>query len=431
MKLKTKFLLLSLLIHTVFIFLIVELYAQNQTLFLIGEGLILLSIGFTIWLYRSIARPFDIISLGIESLRDKDFSSKLNKVGHQEIDKLISVYNMMMGQLREERLLQVEKSSFLEKLIQASPTGIIILDFDGKVESLNSSAVELTRFQLNDVKGKDLHNIPGKLAEELGSLEIGESRIVNLSGMQSYKCQKSSFVDKGFTRAFITIEELTKEIYARERNAYERVIKMMSHEVNNSIGAINSILNSCLNYKEQLIKDDREDYQNALQVSIDRNRNLSALMSNFARVIRIPEPVKQPADLIQMLKSVQVLMEPEARKKEIAWIWSLEVTSLDLMIDYQQMEQVLINVMKNAIEAVDFKGEIEIKASSNPKYVSISNTGSDIPKDALEQIFSPFFSTKKNGQGIGLMLTREILLNHGFKFSLRSKDGWTEFRLEL
>ena len=93
-------------------------------------------------------------------------------------------------------------------------------------------------------------------------------------------------------------------------------------------------------------------------------------------------------------------MEPEARKKEIAWIWSLEVTSLDLMIDYQQMEQVLINIIKNAIEAVDVKGEIEIKASSNPQRVSISNTGPDIPMDVVEQIFSPFFSTKKNGQGI-------------------------------
>jgi len=431
MKLKTKFLLFSLLIHAVLVYLLTELYGQNRTLFLIGEGLVLLSLGFTIWLYRSISRPFDIISSGIESLKDKDFSSKLNRVGHKEIDELISVYNMMIDQLREERLLQVEKSSFLGKLIQASPTGIIILDFEEKIESLNPSAVELTSFQLNDVKGKDLHNIPGKLAEDLSSLEIGESRIVNLSGMQSYKCQKSSFVDKGFTRAFITIEELTKEIYAREKNAYERVIKMMSHEVNNSIGAINSILNSCLNYKEQLIEDDREDYQNGLQVSIERNRNLSALISNFARVIRIPEPVKQPADLIQMLRSVQVLMEPEARKKEIAWIWSLEVTSLDLMIDYQQMEQALINIMKNAIEAAEFKGEIEIKASSNPKYVSISNTGPDIPKDVAEQIFSPFFSTKKNGQGIGLMLTREILINHGFKFSLQSKGGWTEFRVEL
>jgi len=431
MKLKTKFLLFSLLIHAVFVYLLIELYHQNRTLFLIGEGLVLLSIGFTIWLYRSISHPFDIISSGIESLKDKDFSSKLNRVGHQEMDELISVYNMMIDQLREERLLQVEKSSFLGKLIQASPTGIIILDFDGNVESLNPSAVELSCFQLNDVKGKNLRSIPGKLAEELSSLEIGESRIVNLSGMQSYKCQKSSFVDKGFTRAFITIEELTKEIYAREKNAYERVIKMMSHEVNNSIGAINSILNSCLNYKEQLVEDDREDYQNALQVSIERNRNLSVLMSNFARVIRIPEPVKQPADLIQMLRSVQVLMEPEARKKEIEWIWLLEETSLDTVIDYQQMEQVLINIMKNAIEAVDVKGEIEIKASSNPKYVSISNTGPGISKEIAEQIFSPFFSTKKNGQGIGLMLTREILINHGFKFSLQSKDGKTEFRVEL
>ena len=93
MKLKAKFLLFSLLIHAVFVYLLTELYAQNRTLFLIGEGLVLLSLGFTIWLYRSISRPFDIISSGIESLKDKDFSSKLNNVGYQALEELISVSN--------------------------------------------------------------------------------------------------------------------------------------------------------------------------------------------------------------------------------------------------------------------------------------------------------------------------------------------------
>jgi len=429
MKLKTKFLLFSLVLHAILIFILICIRDQNQDLFLVGEVLLLGSLAFSVWMYRSIGKPFDIISAGIESLKDKDFSSKLIRVGNNEMDELISVYNLMIDQLREERLQQIEKSSFLEKLIQASSTGIIILDYDDKIDVLNPAALELMGLYLSDVKGKEISALSGKLAEELALLEVNQSKVINLNGMQSFKCHRSTFIDKGFARTFFMIEELTREIYVREKAAYERVVKMMSHEVNNSIGAINSILNSCLNYQQQLDENDREDYKNALQVSIERNKNLNGLMSNFARVVKVPEPVKQEFDLVQVLRSVQTLMEPESRKKKLNWQWEAGQDQLIVQADCQQIEQVLINIVKNAIEAAPAKGiiKIVIKADS----LSVLNTGPAIPKEISQQLFSPFFSTKKNGQGIGLMLAREILMNHDYKFSLTSKDGWTAFKLDL
>ena len=427
MKLKTRFLLFSCVLHGILIFILTRIQVRDQQLFLITEALFLTSLAFSVWMYRAIGKPFDIISSAIESLNDKDFSSKLNKAGHEEMDELIAVYNLMIDQLRQERLQQVEKSSFLEKLIQASPTGIIILDFDDKIEALNPAAIALTGLDATEVKGLKIEAIPGKLAEELSILEVNVPQFVNLNGIQSFKCQKSTFIDKGFTRTFYTIEELTKEIYIREKAAYERVVKIMSHEVNNSIGAINSILNSCLNYQQQLDEDDREDYRNALQISIERNKNLSALTSNFARVIKVPEPVKQELDLIQVLKSVQILMEPEARKKELQWQWESDCYNLIVWADAQQMEQLFINIVKNAIEAATARGIIKVIIKANS--VSILNTGLPIAKEVSQQLFSPFFSTKKNGQGIGLMLTREILMNHEFPFSLESRDGWTSFKI--
>ncbi|WP_207429768.1 PAS domain-containing sensor histidine kinase [Pedobacter sp. SYSU D00535] len=429
MKLKTKFILFSIVLHALLIAVVWMIYSHSRDLFLIGEALLLISLLCSIWMYRAISKPFGIISAGIESLKDRDFSSKLKLVGHQEMDELISVYNMMMDRLREERLQQLEKHSFLEKLIEASPTGILILDFDSKVSSLNPAAVQLMGIDLLDVRGRKLEDIPGALMKELALLDTHVAKIITLNGMQSFKCQRSSFIDRGFARTFYTIEELSKEIYAREKAAYERVVKMMSHEVNNSIGAINSILNSCLNYQEQLDKDDRDDYQNALQISIDRNKNLSSLMSNFARVIKIPEPVRQQVDLLRLLKSAATLMEPEASKKELEWQWETQLDQVLRLADGQQLEQVFINILKNAIEASPIKGLIRISAAEDS--VSVSNTGPGIPPEISSQLFSPFFSTKKNGQGIGLMLTREILTNHGYRFSLESKNRWTEFRIDL
>ncbi|MFD2161304.1 sensor histidine kinase [Paradesertivirga mongoliensis] len=428
MKLKTKFLLFSLVIHAVFIYLAVGLYAENRNSFFIAEALIMISLITSFWLYRSISRPFDIISSGIESLKDKDFSSKLNTVGHQEMDELISVYNLMIDQLRSERLQQIEKSSFLEKLIEASPSGIIILDFKGHITSVNPVAAQIIGQQQN-VSGKRLEDLEGKLSQEIVSLELNASRVINLNGIKSYKCHKAIFIDKGYQRAFITIEELTREIYLKEKNAYEKVIKMMSHEVNNSIGAINSILNSCLNYKDQLVDDDRNDYANALSVSIKRNTNLSDVMSNFSKVIKVPEPTKLETDLVSLLRSVQILMEPAAKIKDVEWVWELESGEFYFAVDYQQMEQVFINIFKNAIEAVENAGKVSVNVSSGAGIITISNTGSGISKEVSDQLFSPFFSTKKNGQGIGLMLTREILYNHNLRFSLESDAHWTEFKI--
>jgi len=430
MKLKTKVLLSAIVINGIFIYLLTDLYSVNRNAFLVGEALLFVSMIFSYWVYKSINQTFDTISSGIETLKDKDFSAKLNSIGHPEMDELIYVYNLMIDQLRHERLLQVEKSSFLERLIEASPSGIIIFDFNGCIATANSAALEMLSLSKNDF-GKSLNQLSGRLAEELVALEINDPKVVNLNGLKSYKCHKATFSDLGYSRTFITIEELTREIYIKEKNAYEKVIKMMSHEVNNSIGAINSILNSCLNYKSQLNDEDQEDYETALNVSISRNNSLSNLMSNFARVIRVPEPTKHPVELTSLLRSVVLLMEPEARKKEVLWLWETDSLAFETFADYQQLEQVFINILKNAIEAVNLSGTIRIQLLASSKTISIANTGPGIPNEISHMLFTPFFSTTKNGQGIGLMLTREILYNHDFKFSLQSSGEWTEFKINL
>ena len=431
MKLKTKVLLVVVAVHAVFIYLLIKLYTADRTTFFIGEAVLFISFLLSYWLYQSISRTFDTISSGIETLKDKDFSARLSEIGHPETDELIHVYNLMIQQLRHERLLQAEKSSFLGKLIEASPSGIIIFDFDGLISAINPAAASIFDMKPDEVLRKSLGQIGGRLAEELTMLEVNEAKVINLDGIKSYKCHSATFTDLGYSRAFITIEELTSEIYLKEKNAYEKVIKMMSHEVNNSIGAINSMLNSCLNYKYQLNEEDQEDYMAALNTSINRNHGLSELMSNFARVVRVPEPIKHTIELVSLLRSVVLLMEAGAKKKQLNWLWDLDVLVFESFADAQQLEQVFINILKNAIEAADQLGTIRIKTLFAEQMISISNTGPGISNEVSRQLFSPFFSTTKNGQGIGLMLTREILYNHNFKFSLQTIGEWTEFKIVI
>ena len=207
----------------------------------------------------------------------------------------------------------------------------------------------------------------------------------------------------------------------------------MSHEINNSIGAINSILNSVLNYSDQLTEGDRIDYEDALKVAISRNQQLNSFMTNFANVIRIPLPVKEQCDLNDIVKSVAAFMRVECEKKSIAMTIKLEEKPIALELDFQQMEQVLVNIIKNSIEAINYNGEISLITQCNShNYLIIRDNGKGISASNQKNLFAPFFSTKKDGQGIGLTLIREILLNHGFSdFSLTSKDGCTEFRIDF
>jgi len=374
-------------------------------------------------------KPLNLISAGIESLQDKDFNTKFVTVGQFEMDQLIHVYNRIIDELRKERIYKQEQHYFLDKLIEASPSGIIVLDLDEKITSMNPSAEKMLGSKL---VGKALNEIKGTIAETLKKLNKNASEIVKLNGIKTYKCHKSHFLDKGFHHYFILIEELTEEIIKTEKKSYEKLIRMMSHEVNNSTGAINSILNTALSFKEQL-GNDKDDYQNALQVAIERNARLSEFMSDFAKVVRIPAPMKETVDLHKIVESVHSLMNYEREKRKIEWIWEIEDHPLTIKADVQQMEHVLVNIIKNAIEAIEDNGTITIITETSPKKrLIIRDNGKGIPANIQQQLFAPFFSTKKNGQGIGLTLIREILMNHEFQFSLASRGrGFTEFLIEF
>lgn len=221
------------------------------------------------------------------------------------------------------------------------------------------------------------------------------------------------------------MEELTEELRRTERAAYEKIIRMMSHEINNSIGASNSLLQSCLNYKGQLKEEDRPDFETALLVAMSRNQHLNSFMKSYADVIRLPRPELRPCDVKQLLEDIAVLMRAESRERAIAWNWDAEEAPDPVPMDKNQMEQVFVNVLKNAIEAIGADGTITIRMGRRPGrgFVAIEDTGRGISAEVKANLFTPFFSTKENGRGIGLTMVREILTQHGFQFSLESEPG--------
>jgi len=392
--------------------------------------LIIISALIAIRLYFQLIQPLQLLMQGIDAIQDRDFNVKFIKTGQYEMDQLIVVYNHMIDELRTERTKQEQQHFFLEKLIYTSPTGILILDFEEKIHQANPKALQLLNLDQHSIAGKYLSDLPHPVLQQIQNLKPGESRTTTLHGVTTYKLQKSQFIDRGFPRHFVMIEELTEEILAAEKKAYGKVIRMMAHEVNNTIGPVNSILQSASNAKDLWAQEKYLPIQNALQTAFDRNQNLNLFMRNFAEVVRLPEPTMKNIDLNSIVWSVGNLMEPRAAEKEIRFQYELSKESYFILADAMQMEQVLINIVKNAIEAIEGEGSISFKTNPDTNELSITDSGQGIPAEAADQLFSPFFSTKKDGQGIGLTVIREILLNHGFDFSLETiSPGRTVFTI--
>ena len=458
MKIRIKFFLLLLPIHLGALALSFFLFREKWVPFILAEAAIIASFLLCLSVFRGLSEPLELLLSGIDAIKDRDFNVKFIPTGKRETDRLIGVYNEMIDRLREERTLQEQQHFFLDKLIHTSPTGIIILDYDGCITELNPKARELLKLPPEaGVLGKPLADIAHPVARAAAAVPSGQAQTVNIQGLETYKCLKAEFIDRGFARPFIMVEELTAEILRAEKNAYGKVIRMMAQEVNNTIGAINSILQATLGFGDQLPASVREEFRQGQQVCIDRNSRLNRFMRNFADIVRLPPPQRERYSLNRLLEDVVRLMGAHAARKGIRLSLDLPEPPLYASIDVQQMEQVLLNGVKNAIEAAPAPppspqweeggshraspgspasadpprpGGAVIVLSASSGCIAIRDNGPGIPPELEAQLFSPFFTTKKDGQGVGLTLSREILLNHGFGFSLRTgEDGWTEFRI--
>ena len=429
MRISLNFILYFVGIHVIMIFLSLNLLPEHPLRFIGAELAIVLSLIFSFRLFRGYLRPLNLIARGIESMKDQDFTTKFVPIGQKNVDQLIEVYNQMMERLRQERVLNQEQNLFLQALIEASPVGVIILDFDGFITNCNPEAVNLPGFGGDEVIAKRLGEIPGALGIALEQVPVGSSEIIRVSGIHMYKCQKAQFIDRGAKRQFLIVEELTEDILESEKNAYGKVIRMMSHEVNNSTGAINSILHT---FEKTLKQQNLPDHLEALQVAITRNEHLGQFMKNFAEVIRLPEPQKKKEDIHQLLIQVYTLFAVEAKSRQIQWQWDLDTQDFIHSIDRNQIEQVLVNLVKNAFESMESHGHLCISTRVSERCLIIQDDGPGISPELQGKLFTPFFSTKTQGQGIGLTLVREILLNHGCKFSLTTPEpGCTQFRIEF
>ena len=398
MKLKHYFLLLAVGIVLLASVALFATFRSHPTLFYVTEGFVVLILFYLWYFYRKTIRPYDTLIGGMELVRELDLTTRLAPSGQHETDIIVRTFNDLLGRLRSEHLRLEEQYTFLNLLIDASPMGVIQCDLDGNTTSMNPAAREM---------------LSPSIEEAIHALPLGETTTVRIpGGPQLFRISHLSFPDRGFQHPFFLIESLTSEIRLAEKAAYERVIRMIAHEVNNSVAGIIGSLTG----------DEAE-----------RLTALSSFVSRFAEVVKIPQPQLQLCDLSEEVEACRPFLENMCTQAHVHIDFHLTDEAVPVHLDTVLFQQVLINIVKNAVESIGTTQGLVTLEVTTPATLTITDNGHGIPPAIAKNLFTPFFSTKPQGQGLGLLLIRDILTSHHCTFNLLTdpEDHLTRFTIQF
>lgn len=406
MKLKYYFYLLAACIVLIASVAFFGTYHSYPMLFYVTEGFVVMLLFYLWYFYRKTIRPYDTLIGGIELIRELDLTTRLAPSGQHETDIIVRTFNDLLNRLRSEHLRLEEQYTFLNLLVEASPMGVIQCDLSGTITSMNPAAREM---------------LSPSIEKAIQTLSLGDTTTVRTPGEpQLFRISHLSFPDRGFQHPFFLIESLTSEIRRAEKAAYERVIRMIAHEVNNSVAGIVSLVQNA-DFKTHSWTDASE-----------RLNALSAFVTRFAEVVKIPQPQLQLCDLSEEVDACRPFLENMCTSAHVQIEFFLTDEAIPVNLDTVLFQQVLINIVKNAVESINGKqGRITI--ATTPSKLVITDNGPGIPADVASHLFTPFYSTKPQGQGLGLLLIRDILTSHHCTFSLLTdpEDQLTRFTIHF
>jgi nitrogen fixation/metabolism regulation signal transduction histidine kinase len=408
MRIRFYFFLLAIIIISVFALLMWLTFSTRPVIFYVAEGMLVLVLIYLILFYQKVLRPIDTLAGGMELLRDQDMSTTLALSGQKETDEIVKTFNALITRLRNEHLRISEQNTFLNLLIEASPMGVVLCDLSGNIRSMNPAAQQM---------------LSPTLSEAMQTLPQGESITLRLSNSQIYCLSHLSFLDRGYQHPFFLIESLTSEVMKAEKAAYEKVIRMIAHEVNNNVAGIVSTLDLV---GEELQGNSSID---ALDASRERTLKMAEFVTRFANVVKVPEPQLTLCDLNEEVETCRSFLEGLCQAQSIRLTLQLTEEATPVHLDTTLFQQALVNIVKNAVESIGTGGEIKIE--THPKSLIVTDNGRGISPEVAPHLFTPFYSTKPQGQGLGLLLIRDILTKHACTFTLLTDpvDSRTRFTI--
>ena len=372
---------------------------------------------------RKVNYMLDALEDGETNFRFSERKSRLNKT-----------LNRLNGIFKQERLAIREQEKFFGTLLDNVKTGIVVFDTSsGAITYSNSRALQILGLA-SLVNIKQLRIIDSNLAaafiaeKEVSDPEKNKASFYNESSQKTIVMSKSSALVQGRNVRIVSFNDVTEELETNQEEAYSKLIRVLTHEIMNTVTPISSLSDALVSYLEpegdELTQERRKALRDGLDTIASSSRSLIQFVESYRNLTRVAPPVKSVFYVRDLASEVMELTSEQLASSGASLSFAERSDDVILFADRGQILQILINLVKNAVQAkartINMEARID---SSDVTIIEVSNDGEPITPEAQKQMFVPFYTTKQDGSGIGLAISRQIMRMHNGQISLKSSTA--------
>jgi nitrogen fixation/metabolism regulation signal transduction histidine kinase len=416
-------------------------YVLFQTHFwLVSFWLGLLMVILFVELLRYIERSHREMENLVIAIRQGDFSSSYHRRPAARGHMLSEAFNQLVSTFQALRQEKEGNHQYLQNIVEQVSVALLCVDEKGKIELINRAAKEL--FQLPFLKKlEDLQQIDEELFARLSEMGAGDRTLIRVIVRQQLlqlSVQATEFKMQGRQFKLLSMQDFRSELEEQEVSSWQKLIRVLTHEIMNSVIPISNLTaishQMLISEKDgkpklnTLEEEEVEDLHGSLLTIEERTQGLVSFVKAYKSLTQISQPQFRVVAVEELFRRLKTLFKPRLLEKKIAWQQKMWPENLSIKADFELLEQVLINLLNNALDAVEGSTQPEIRLEAfvserNQRIIQISDNGSGIEEEVMEQIFIPFFTTKASGSGIGLSLSRQIMRLHKGNISVQSEKG--------
>jgi two-component system, NtrC family, nitrogen regulation sensor histidine kinase NtrY len=376
--------------------------------------------------------------LFLQSFRFDDSSIIFNKQKKLPFREIYSEFNRIIEQFRQLKVEKEVEHQYFEHVIKHVETGLIAWDKRERVQLLNQAAKKILQVpHVSTLQGlKAVHqDLPARLLD----LEPGHQEVLKIyegSEIKNLYIQASEFAIQGEWIRLVSLQNIHPELEEKEAEAWQRLIKVLTHEIVNSVGPIKLLSSGLMKTlapdrrtrkPDELSGEELENIHAGLKAIYSRSQGLSRFVDDYKTVTEIPKPDIRLVRVEDLIREVQDLIRQGQPAGNVEMVVDVRPSGLAILMDKKMVEQILINLIKNAVYALDDHSSPRIVfrayEEEGRKLIEVSDNGSGIPFNILDYVFMPFFTTRKNGSGIGLTLSRQLMKAQKGQLKIYSKEG--------